>query len=623
MRIIKLHIGVLLLGILPVFGWSQCAPSTGSRTLMEETFDTENSSISLEQSAWQIGSEGIGPYENRAEGAWLYMEDMSDDTKGELFIDLPSISEDYDTTVYLRFDLSHRPYADKGVFSLLLNTAGEWEKVFVQEEEFVGTVDITLPKLTVDTRLRVQYDDEGSWTWGAGIDNLILEAEGSGCGDAVCAQGENPESCPTDCEVEFPNPFWVPVGEDMRGQEVNYRYFKGKTPCDDCSEEIVLGFPFSFFGESYNKLFLNTNGNLTFEEDFVEYTPEPFCLRGPKMIAPFFADVDLSKGGEIRYYLDPENHYLIVSWIEVGYFGCEGECDLRNTFQCIIHDGSMQEIRDMGISSQANVLFIYQDMQWTTGSSSGGEEGFLGSAATVGLNSGRIPICNDYGTFDHPGYDYLGNYQDDACQAAGVSHLDYRLVMGDGNKGKVLEAKDLLEFQAEVKTNMHAFTWSVWENQYVESFVLERCTLGETFVPIYEEVGTPYSGHTSYRHEVIAPKGEVSYRVLLKQIQGDLLISDTITFAPIPNSIEADSLTLKAWPNPFLDQLKLEIGSPENSSFYALITNENAQIIWEDTFEGTNSYYEKTLNLGHLPSGIYYLSVRGEREQKHLKLIKR
>ncbi|MEM9935249.1 MAG: T9SS type A sorting domain-containing protein, partial [Bacteroidota bacterium] len=185
------------------------------------------------------------------------------------------------------------------------------------------------------------------------------------------------------------------------------------------------------------------------------------------------------------------------------------------------------------------------------------------------------------------------------------------------------EAKDLLEFQAEVKTNMHAFTWSVWENQYVESFVLERCTLGETFVPIYEEVGTPYSGHTSYRHEVIAPKGEVSYRVLLKQIQGDLLISDTITFAPIPNSIEADSLTLKAWPNPFLDQLKLEIGSPENSSFYALITNENAQIIWEDTFEGTNSYYEKTLNLGHLPSGIYYLSVRGEREQKHLKLIKR
>ena len=55
----------------------------------------------------------------------------------------------------------------------------------------------------------------------------------------------------------------------------------------------------------------------------------------------------------------------------------------------------------MGIGN--NVCFCYEDMQWTTGDASYGEEGFGGTPATVGINAGNGTDYFQIGRFDSPG----------------------------------------------------------------------------------------------------------------------------------------------------------------------------------------------------------------------------
>ena len=83
------------------------------------------------------------------------------------------------------------------------------------------------------------------------------------------------------------------------------------------------------------------------------------------MIAPFWADVDTrsTNGGNVWYKLTP--HSLVVVWDHVGYWNMME--DKLNTFQLIISDG-----QDTLVPAGNNVSFCYGDMQWTTGSASGG-----------------------------------------------------------------------------------------------------------------------------------------------------------------------------------------------------------------------------------------------------------
>ena len=84
------------------------------------------------------------------------------------------------------------------------------------------------------------------------------------------------------------------------------------------------------------------------------------------MIAPFWADVD-TRGplsGLVYYKVTPSS--LIVIWDHVGYFASQD--NLLNTFQLIITDGTDP------IVPNGNTAFCYGEMQFTTGSASGGAD---------------------------------------------------------------------------------------------------------------------------------------------------------------------------------------------------------------------------------------------------------
>jgi hypothetical protein len=85
----------------------------------------------------------------------------------------------------------------------------------------------------------------------------------------------------------------------------------------------------------------------------------------------------------------------------VGYYS--QQADKKNDFQLIITDGN-----DILLPEGYNTGFTYGDMQWTTGSASGGTNGFGGTPATAGVNMGDGVNYAAIGRFNAPGYAYDG-----------------------------------------------------------------------------------------------------------------------------------------------------------------------------------------------------------------------
>ena len=71
------------------------------------------------------------------------------------------------------------------------------------------------------------------------------------------------------------------------------------TLADDDTREVTLQFTFAFFGQARNRVFVNSDGNLTFSNGDTDTSARSISrfLTGPPRIAPFFADLDPSTSG--------------------------------------------------------------------------------------------------------------------------------------------------------------------------------------------------------------------------------------------------------------------------------------------------------------------------------------
>jgi hypothetical protein len=185
---------------------------------------------------------------------------------------------------------------------------------------------------------------------------------------------------------------------------------------------IALPFTFSLYGTNYTRVWINTNGNLTFKAAYSPYSTSGFPFSVP-MVAPFWSDVDTSKPitGQIFYKLSATN--LIVTWNAVSCY--PGVGNKTNSFQAIIGTST-----DALLGPGQNVSLRYGDMQWTTGSASGGVDGFGGSPATVGINKGSDQSYVQVGRFSLNNADYDGpggandgvDYLDGHCYGLNVSN---------------------------------------------------------------------------------------------------------------------------------------------------------------------------------------------------------
>lgn len=168
---------------------------------------------------------------------------------------------------------------------------------------------------------------------------------------------------------------------------------------DGFPDAIPLPFDFCFFGTTYNEVYFNGNGNISFNGSIGTFSPSAFPSAGNEMIAAFWADFD--KGGTGTFHGTVTATAAIFNWVEVGYYN--DHTDKVNTCQIIITDGADPLVQN------GNVAIFYQDMQWTSGDFDGGVNGFGGTAqATAGANKGDGINYFQIGRFDHAGTDYDG-----------------------------------------------------------------------------------------------------------------------------------------------------------------------------------------------------------------------
>ena len=152
----------------------------------------------------------------------------------------------------------------------------------------------------------------------------------------------------------------------------------------------------------YSSLFINANGSVTFQEARPDFTPGPLGenLLNPE-ITPFFADVDTrlppgfvengpgtvtpSPGGNsagtnlVWYDFDLSEDRLVVTWDDVGYFF--QNVNQVNAFQLVIEHTGGQNF---------DFEFRYEDINWTTGDASGGDNGLGGTVARAGYTTGSL-----------------------------------------------------------------------------------------------------------------------------------------------------------------------------------------------------------------------------------------
>ncbi len=157
---------------------------------------------------------------------------------------------------------------------------------------------------------------------------------------------------------------------------------------DGSTAKINLGFNIDFFGLKTSSLFVNNNGNVTFDNAMQTYTPFGLQNTNSQILAPFFADVDTRNiaSGKVQFGQNTLNGRNVfgVNWFNVGYF--ESKANKLNQFQLIITDRSDIYAGDFDFE------FNYDQVQWETGSasSSGGVDGLGGNSARIGWSNGNV-----------------------------------------------------------------------------------------------------------------------------------------------------------------------------------------------------------------------------------------
>ena len=89
---------------------------------------------------------------------------------------------------------------------------------------------------------------------------------------------------------------------------------------DDDTATQTLAAPLTFYGRRFTSLFINSDGNVTFDEGDNASTARGLArlTGGPPRMAPFFADLDPSAGG--RVYFNATSDTVTVTWCAVPGF---------------------------------------------------------------------------------------------------------------------------------------------------------------------------------------------------------------------------------------------------------------------------------------------------------------
>jgi large repetitive protein len=113
----------------------------------------------------------------------------------------------------------------------------------------------------------------------------------------------------------------------------------GVTGCGDCYTSVKLGFPFSFYGTSYDSLWITTKGFVSFTDASTQWTNYPLpSTSAPKTVICAFWD-DLSTAANGQVFVQRTTDMATFQWNNIHPYGGSGN---QYTFQIVLRrDGTI------------------------------------------------------------------------------------------------------------------------------------------------------------------------------------------------------------------------------------------------------------------------------------------
>ncbi len=170
---------------------------------------------------------------------------------------------------------------------------------------------------------------------------------------------------------------------------------------DDASLQVNVsavfenGFQFGATHYGGNSLFVSTNGLVSFGGAVNGVQPNLANLTRP-FLAAFHADVDTRLDGEgpesgpVWVDVDPNADVVTITWQEVGFY--RRDASFTNTFQIQLYDQGAAGI---------DIVFRYEQINWTTGDLQGGWNGLGVDAAQIALRLSALGPVMWHGASGH------------------------------------------------------------------------------------------------------------------------------------------------------------------------------------------------------------------------------
>jgi len=380
---------------------------------------------------------------------------------------------------------------------------------------------------------------------------------------------------------------------------------------DRSTRRVPLPSELNFFGARYDGLYINNNGNVTFNGPAWAYTPGDLTgdrgEDGP-IIAPFFADVDTrgARSNVVTYGFSPDGTKLCVNWAGVGFYS--HRTVRLNTFQLVLDSGVTGDGR---LPGDFDITFNYDRVTWEAGQASGsGPGGLGGTSAAVGYSAGT----GEPGTFVQ-----LPGSFDNGALLDGGSHA-----LVSGSQGAATPGRYLFQVRNDGAEHLGAMHGSVQDSDGgpVAGALVEACpTAGGSCTSL-----TPTGPGGSFSFSGLRVGG---YRVNVSPPAGSTLFpsSGTATVTTGGNTV-VDPIVLRA-PQPIAEGITL-VNSPSTGTGASpvWVTDEglpvvnyraDLDLVITGCPEVTDPSYSMTLNgvvirsdvpMTESPAGTYSVTVQ-------------
>ncbi|MBL8292045.1 MAG: hypothetical protein JNN08_09420, partial [Bryobacterales bacterium] len=210
---------------------------------------------------------------------------------------------------------------------------------------------------------------------------------------------------------------------------------------DDDTRQIALPFAFPYFGRQHTRMFVNSDGNVTFDAGDSVSSERSLgrVTAGPPRIAPFFADLDPSRVSDSVRVL-AQSSRVVVTWLAVPQYSDFGIGPLNTVQLALFPDGRIQ-ISFSTVQSRSAVVGIapgrLAEVSTVVALSEVSDRQFKGAVVERFSDTEEVDIvfaAQKFYESHEDAYDYLAIYNNVGV-AAGSTAVAYEVTVRNDRSG--------------------------------------------------------------------------------------------------------------------------------------------------------------------------------------------